>query len=178
MRDCMGASKNCDCSLFGNLSVTSTSQPFAANWAGQITSAPITSMLPPPAWNWVLSLSKYAPESVGISWYVTLKPSLCLLNSSIRLCSVPLVSVPIEKTKLPEPLPPPPQAVLPSNAAPASPAPLIFRKSRRLNCLPADTPDPLLLSVMRNWPFLRRQNAHALLCLAYCVASHSRVEGR
>ena len=50
------------CSLFGNLSVTSRSQPFAANWAGQITSAPITSMSPPPAWNWVLSLSKYAPR--------------------------------------------------------------------------------------------------------------------
>ena len=45
------------------------------------------------------------------------------------------------KIKSPDPLPPPPQAVLPSNAAPASPAPLIFRKSRRLNFLPADTPE-------------------------------------
>src|SRR5215210_1559572 len=164
MRDAIGPGKNLSCSLFGNLSVTSRSQPFAANWAGQTTSAPITSMSPPPAWNWVLSLSKYAPESVGISLYWTLKSLLCLLNLAIRFGRVPLVSVPMEKTKSPEPLLPPPQAALPSNAAPASPAPPSFRNSRLFIPLPADTLAPIVVpSVMLAHPFLRRQNALRLL---------------
>ena len=161
----MGPGRNSACSLFGNLSVTSRIQPLAANWAGQITSAPMTSMSPPPAWNWVLSLSKYAPESVGIALYVTLKSLLCLLNFSTRGSRVPLVSVPMAKIKSPEPLPPPPQAALPSSAAPASPAPPSFRNSRLFIPLPAATPDPVTLPcVIRAHPFLRRHNAVRYSC--------------
>ncbi len=61
----MGPGKNSSASV--KRSVTSEIQPLAANWAGQITSPTITSMSPPPAWNWVLSLSKYWPVSDGIS---------------------------------------------------------------------------------------------------------------
>src|SRR5215210_8241884 len=123
-------------SVSSKRSERSVTQPFTANCAGQITSPSMRSMSPPPAWNWVLSLSKYSPVSAGISWYLTLKPLLCLLNFSISACRLPVSSGPQERIRSPESLPPPPHPAVPSSAAPASPAPPSFRKSLRLRSAP------------------------------------------
>src|SRR5918994_7769735 len=95
-----------------------------------------TSMSPPPARNWVLSLSKYWPVSTGISWYVTLKSLLCWLNCFTSFCRLPVSSGPQERIRSPEPPDPPPHPAVPRSAAPASPAPPSFRKSLRLRSAP------------------------------------------
>src|SRR5918997_483442 len=104
-----------------------------------MTSPPITSISPPPAWNSVLSWSKYCPVSEGITLWVTwISPWFCLLNSSIILGKTPRTSFPQEKTSS-FPLdwpPPPPQPATPKSAAPASPAPPSLRKSLRLRSTP------------------------------------------
>src|SRR5215212_202872 len=130
----MGPGRKASVSL--KRSVRSETQPFTANWAGQMTSPMMMSMSPPPAWNSVRNLSKYWPVSEGITRCLTLTLLLCWLNCFISFGSVPVSSGPKERINSPESLLPPPQAALPRSAAPARPAPPIFRKSLRLRSRP------------------------------------------
>src|SRR5215210_7586597 len=121
-----------------NRSERSRIQPFAASWAGHMTSPPITSIGDAPDWNSVRIWLKYVPVSEGIfrysAWISPWYSSLNRLTTSVR---VPESSGPKEKTMFVTtpacpPPPPPPQPAVPGRAAPASPAPLNLRKSLRL----------------------------------------------
>src|SRR5215211_1548111 len=131
----------CCCVLSGNRSERSEIQSLAASSAVQMTSPSITSRSSPPAWNWVLSLSRRCPVSALPCWKMTSYLSLFLsLNWLTSLAVVPDVSGgPVKYSSVGPPLcSPPPQPAAPRSAAPASPTPPTLRKSLRESPLGLD----------------------------------------
>src|SRR5215211_1507426 len=164
----------CCCVLSGNRSERSEIQSLAASSAVQMTSPSITSRSSPPAWNWVLSLSRRCPVSALPCWKMTSYLSLFLsLNWLTSLAVVPDVSGgPVKYSSVAPPLcSPPPQPAAPRSAAPASPAPPTLRKSPRESPLSLDllcsirltsslADQPLVVGIVLYLPFAYRSCHH------------------